>query len=85
MKAALTTLPVSVYTDTGGGGMSKYYNEGQKIRQERYDKENTKGLYLKLCLNTDKDILDRLDEMKGSEGKQGYIKRLIREDIERGA
>lgn len=42
------------------------------------------GVYLKLNENTDKDVIDRLDqvrkEMKYT--KQGYIKELIRTDID---
>lgn len=46
----------------------------------RYQREKTKVLPLRLFLNTDQDILDRLDQQTN---KAGYIKRLIREDIER--
>lgn len=35
------------------------------------------GVYLKLHQINDRDIIERLDEQKN---KQGYIKRLIRED-----
>lgn len=35
------------------------------------------GVYLKLHQVNDKDIIDRLDKQSN---KQGYIKRLIRED-----
>lgn len=48
----------------------------------RYDKANTKQVLLKLNLNTDKDILQRLDEVGN---KQGYVKKLIREDIKKGS
>ena len=48
--------------------------------QERYDAANTKAVKLKLNLKTDADILERLEE---SGNKQGYIKRLIREDIKK--
>lgn len=46
----------------------------------RYQREKTKVLPFRLFLNTDQDILDRLDQQTN---KAGYIKRLIREDIER--
>lgn len=46
----------------------------------KYDKENTKGLYLKLNVKTDEDIILWLDSQKN---KQGAIKTLIREQIER--
>ena len=55
----------------------------RKKANAKYDATNTKGLYLKLNLHTDKDILKRLEEVSGQDGgKQGYIKALIRRDIE---
>lgn len=48
------------------------------IPQARYDKQNTRQIRLKLNLKTDADILEKLSEV---DSKQGYIKRLIREDI----
>lgn len=42
------------------------------------NKENYKGVYLKLNKEEDKDVIDRLDDQTN---KQGYIKRLIRDDI----
>ena len=47
----------------------------------KYDKAHTKPIMLKLNRTNDADILAKLDDM---DNKQGYIKRLIREDI-RGA
>lgn len=47
----------------------------------RYDKTHTKGMYLKLNTETDRDILARLD---AEQNKQGYIKALIRKDIKEG-
>ena len=44
----------------------------------KYDKENTKRVYIKLNKNTDKDILDYLESVSN---KQGYIKELIRKDM----
>jgi hypothetical protein len=41
---------------------------------------NTTRVVMNLNHNTDKDVLKRLSEV---ESKQGYIKRLIREDIAR--
>lgn len=38
---------------------------------------NFKGIYVKLNVVNDRDILERLDQVSN---KQGYIKRLIRED-----
>lgn len=53
----------------------------QREAVKKYDKENTVHLHLKLNKGTDKDILDLLEHV---ESKQGYIKRLIREDIKKG-
>ena len=44
----------------------------------RYDKTHTKGFYIKLNLDTDADIIAHLD-MVGN--RQGYIKKLIRNDM----
>lgn len=44
------------------------------------DQKNARRYALKLSRNTDKDIIDRLDQEANI---QGYLKRLIREDIER--
>lgn len=58
-------------------------SEAMKKGIARYDAANTIQVKMKLNKKTDKDILKRLDEV---DSKQGYIKRLIREDIaERGA
>lgn len=46
----------------------------------RYDATHTKRFSLKLNLKTDKDILDKLDSVSS---KQGYIKKLIRDDIKK--
>lgn len=44
----------------------------------KYDKEHTKGLFIKLHKVKDKDIIDKLELV---ESKQGYIKQCIREDL----
>jgi hypothetical protein len=54
--------------------------EAQKRAVKKYDKENVKGVFLKLNKNTDKDILEKL---WSEENVQGYIKGLIREDIKK--
>ena len=56
--------------------------EAQLMAGYKYDAENTRQVHLKLNRRTDKDVLARLDEVPS---KQGYIKRLIREDLERTA
>lgn len=45
----------------------------------KYNANNTTSYNMKLNNKTDADIIERLAE----KGVQGYIKRLIREDIER--
>lgn len=52
--------------------------EARTKAQARYDKEHTKGFYVKLNLRTDTDIIRWL---WGQASKQGAIKRLIREEI----
>ena len=47
--------------------------------QYKYDAKNAKNFTMKLNLNTDKDIWDKLAAV---DNKQGYIKALIRKDIE---
>ena len=55
--------------------------EAQRRASYRYDKTNTKQVHLKLNKRTDKDVIERL---LGTGNIQGYIKSLIRADIERG-
>jgi hypothetical protein len=50
--------------------------ERQLTPQERYDKEKTVRVQLKLVKNTDADILDYLEK---SGNKQGTIKKALRE------
>lgn len=52
--------------------------EAQKRATAKYDKTHTTGLYLKLNLESDKDIIKKLEEVGN---KQGYIKDLIRRNI----
>lgn len=59
-------------------------SEAQKKASAQYDAKNTKGLYIKLNKNTDRDILDRLNDVSDKDGgKQGYVKALIRADIQK--
>ena len=44
---------------------------------KNYDKVNTVGLYIKLNKKTDADIIEALKDVN----KQGYIKALIRRDL----
>lgn len=52
-------------------------SKAQVKASAKYDRENTKGIYLKLNKVTDADIIERLEKIKN---KQGYIKELIRKD-----
>ena len=44
----------------------------------KFNKEKTKSVQLRLNMNTDADILAKLETV---DSKMGYIKRLIREDM----
>jgi len=48
--------------------------------QAKYDKGNTVGLYMKLNIHTDADIIHWLWKQRS---KQGAVKKLIREEIVR--
>lgn len=49
---------------------------------KKWDKENTKRYSLQVMLKTEADIYEKLESV---ENKAGYIKDLIRKDIEREA
>ena len=56
-------------------------SEAQKRAQKRYDelnKDKFRFIQLKLNRETDADIIDQLESV---ENIQGYIKKLIRQDI----
>lgn len=55
-------------------------SKAQLRAQAKYDKSNTIQITLKLNKKTDKDIINWLYD---ESNKQGYIKSLIRADIER--
>lgn len=59
------------------------WTEARQRAQIKYDAKATIQYHLKLNRKTDADIIARLEEIAGLEGKQGYIKRLIRQDIDR--
>jgi hypothetical protein len=50
----------------------------QSRASAKYDKAHTKGVYLKLNLETDKDIIEYLKDV---DNVQGLIKELIRRHI----
>lgn len=53
-------------------------SEAQLRANAKYNAANTRGVYLKLNLKTDADVLAKLDAV---ENVQGYIKALIRADM----
>ena len=59
---------------------SEEARRAKNLAKGRYDKENTRPLKLKLNLVHDADIIAKLET---EPSMQGYIKRLIREDIAR--
>lgn len=56
-------------------------SNAQKEATKRYQQKTTRVYNIRLNLNTDGDIIRRLEEV-GS--KQGYIKDLIRKDLREG-
>lgn len=55
-------------------------SEAQKRASAKYDAINTIQFKMKLNKKSDKDILERLEEV---ENKSMYIKNLIRDDIKK--
>lgn len=56
------------------------YSESLKKAQIKYQKNNTYRFLLALNRNTDKDIIEKLESV---ENRQGYLKALVRLDIEK--
>ena len=54
--------------------------DAQKRASAKYDAQATTRLSIKLNYKTDADILQKLEEV---DNKQGYIKELIRRDLEK--
>ena len=46
----------------------------------KYEKNNIKRYVIKLSINTDKDIID---ELENKDNKAGFIKQLIRDEIKK--
>lgn len=59
--------------------------EAQKRATMKYNRANTVQVSLKFIKSTDADILERLEEVsaQGEESRQGYIKRLILDDMKK--
>lgn len=56
--------------------------DAQKRAQKNYDEKNKgkfRNVHIKLNCETDKDIIDKLESV---DSMQGYIKSLIRKDLE---
>ena len=53
--------------------------EAEKRAINKYNRNNTKCVLLRLNLSTDKNIIDKLDSVPS---KMGYIKTLIKKDIQ---
>ena len=64
-----------------------WYSEGKYSSQTQFDWYATIQVKLKFNIHTDKDIIDWVQKQKADPDSsiQGSIKRLIREDIRRGA
>lgn len=54
--------------------------ETRRKAQSKWIRKNTQGFYIRLNKKTDSDIISYLETL---ENKQGYVKELIRKDIER--
>jgi len=56
-------------------------SKAQTEAVKRYQDKTTRLMSIRLNLNTDADIIRRLEEV---DSKQGYIKELIRKDMQGG-
>ena len=61
-------------------GMTK---EERRRYIEDWQKENIRRVTVKLNKAADADIIEKLDNLDQQDSVQGYIKRLIREDIDK--
>ena len=59
--------------------MPKKTSDAQIRASQKYNSKATKTILLRLNLERDKDIIDHLDKQKSM---MGYIKELIRKDME---
>ena len=55
-------------------------SDAQKRASAKFEREKTRSIKIKLTMSTDADILAKLDAVGN---KQGYIKKLIRDDLKR--
>lgn len=61
----------------------KKTSESQLRAGQKYDSKMAYRIGVKLNIKTDSTLIKWFEENAEKEGKQGYIKRLIREDIAR--
>lgn len=57
-------------------------NKAQIKAVNKFNKEKTKCIQIRLNKNTDADILEKLDQVPS---KMGYIKELIRKDLQKNS
>lgn len=62
------------------GGIDKMKTKAQIKAINKFNKEKTRCVQVRLNVNTDADILAKLDSVPS---KMGYIKELIRKDMNR--
>ena len=55
-------------------------SEAQIRAKERYDKATAKQVLFRFNVNTDADVIEKLEDV---DNKQGYIKQLIRDDMKK--
>ena len=55
-------------------------SDAQRKANAKFEREKTRSIKIKLTISTDADILAKLDAVGN---KQGYIKKLIRDDLKR--
>ena len=63
-------------------GTTPEQRRAKNIMAEKWDKENTRQVKFKFNIRTDADILAQL---KALPNVQGYVKKLIRDDIARNS
>lgn len=49
--------------------------------QTAWKRENTRLFSIRLNKNTDNELIERIEKVAKAEGVQGYLKRLVREDL----
>ena len=60
-------------------------SEAQIRAGQKYDSKTAYRIGVKLNIKTDSTLIEWFEQNAEKEGKQGYIKRLIREDIAKRA